>query len=96
MQSTVNILDLYAIRNALSMGQTIYDLPLKVTYYARVSTEKDYQLNSFQNQIMYFENKIKSNNNWTFVNGYWDEGISGTSMSKRENFNKMIEDAEER
>lgn len=93
MQNAVNNLDLYGFRSALSMGQTIYDLPLKVTYYARVSTEKDYQLNSFQNQIMYFENKIKSNSNWTFVNGYWDEGISGTSMDKRENFNRMVEDA---
>lgn len=93
MQTFTKKLDLYSIRTALSMGQSIYDLPLRVTYYARVSTEKDYQLNSFQNQIMYFENKIKSVTNWNFIDGYWDEGISGTSMSKRENFNRMINDA---
>ena len=52
-------MDIYEIRNMLSTGKSIYDLPLRVTYYARVSTEKDEQLNSFQNQISYFENKIK-------------------------------------
>ena len=34
-------MDIYDIRNALSSGKTIYDLPLRVTYYARVSTDKD-------------------------------------------------------
>lgn len=90
----VNVMDLYAIRTALSTGKSIYDLPLRVTYYARVSTEKDQQLNSFQNQIMYFENEIKSISNWTFVEGYWDEGITGTSLEKRDDFNRMIQDAE--
>ena len=52
-------MDLYEIRNMLSTGKSIFDLPLRVTYYARVSTEKDEQLNSFHNQISYFENKIK-------------------------------------
>ena len=39
-------MDIYDIRNALSSGKTIYDLPLRVTYYARVSTDKDEQLHS--------------------------------------------------
>ena len=39
-------MDIYAIRQALSAGKTIYDLPLRVTYYARVSTDKDAQLHS--------------------------------------------------
>ena len=69
-------MDIYEIRNALSTGKSIYDLPLKVTYYARVSTEKDEQINSFQNQISYFENKIKDVKAWTLVPGYWDEGIT--------------------
>ena len=42
---------------------------------------------------MYFQNYIKLQKNWTFVSGYIDDGISGTSVKKRENFLKMINDA---
>jgi len=63
---------------------TIYDLPLRVTFYARVSTDKDEQLNSLENQEAYFTEKIKGVKRWTFVPGYIDEGITGTSVSKRE------------
>ena len=87
------LLNLYEIRNVLSKGKKIYDLPLRVTFYARVSTERDEQLNSLENQVMYFENFIKSQDNWIFVDGYVDEGISGTSVNKRDNFLRMINDA---
>lgn len=73
-------------------GKTIFDLHLKVTYYARVSTEKEEQLNSLNNQITYFKEYIKSNKNWQYIDGYIDEGITGTSSKKRENFMRMIED----
>lgn len=73
-------------------GKTIFDLPLRVTYYARVSTEKEEQLHSLDNQITYFKEYIKSNKNWQFINGYIDEGITGTSSKKRKNFMRMIED----
>lgn len=73
-------------------GKTIFDLPLRVAYYARVSTEKEEQLNSLDNQVTYFKEYIKSNKNWQFINGYIDEGITGTSSKKRENFMRMIED----
>lgn len=73
-------------------GKTIFDLPLKVTYYARVSTEKEEQLHSLDNQITYFKEYIKSNKNWEYIDGYIDEGITGTSSKKRENFMRMIED----
>ena len=76
----------------LSNGKTIFDLPLKVTYYARVSTEKEEQLHSLDNQVTYFNEYIKSNKNWKFIDGYIDEGITGTSSQKRENFMRMIED----
>lgn len=87
------LLNLYSIRNILAQGKKLIDLPLRVTYYARVSTDRDEQLNSLENQVMYFENYIKSQTNWIFVNGYVDEGISGTSVNKRDNFLKMINDA---
>ena len=88
-------MDLYTIRNMLSQGKSIYDLPLRVTFYARVSTDRYEQLNSLENQVMFFENYIKSQVNWNFVSGYVDEGISGTSVNKRENFLRMINNAKE-
>ena len=86
-------MNLYQIRNILATGKKLIDLSLGVTFYARVSTDHEEQLNSLENQIMYFENYIKSQDNWTFVPGYIDEGISGTSVNKRDNFLKMIKDA---
>lgn len=86
-------MELYKIRNRISSGESIYDLPLRVTFYARVSTDKDVQLNSLDNQVMYFRNLITENKNWTYVDGYVDEGISGTSVNKREDFLRMIGDS---
>ena len=85
-------MDLHTIRQLLKT-KSVYDIPLRVTYYARVSSESDEQLNSLANQIAYYENKIKQVSCWTFVPGYIDEGISGISTKKRENFNRMIDDA---
>ncbi|MDO5568774.1 MAG: recombinase family protein, partial [bacterium] len=79
-------------REELSLGKTIYDMNLRVVYYARVSTEKDEQLNSLYNQSQYFEDLINDAKNWTFVNSYIDEGISGTGVNNRKSFLRMIED----
>lgn len=87
------MLSLFDISNALADGKSIYDLPLKVTYYARVSTDKYEQLNSLENQVSYYENLIRENSKWTFVPGYVDEGITGTSINKRISFKRMIRDA---
>ena len=87
-------MDIHSVRQLLRM-KSIYDIPLRVTYYARVSSESDEQLNSLGNQISYYDDLIKRNRNWTFVPGYIDEGLSGISTKKRENFNRMIEDASE-
>lgn len=73
--------------------KSIYDIPMRVTFYARVSSEKDEQLNSLDNQIAYYTNLIKENKNWEYVNGYIDEGLSGISTAKRDNFHNMINDA---
>lgn len=87
-------MELKLIQQQLSAGRSIYDLPLRVAYYARVSTERDQQLNSLENQITYYKDFIRNNANWKFAGGYVDEGISGTSTLKRENFLRMIDDAE--
>src|SRR5699024_7204630 len=86
-------MDLYTIRNALNGGTSIFDLPLRVTYYARVSTDKDEQLHSLSAQMSYYTEFIQSNPAWSYVEGYVDEGISGTTVGKRENFLRMVEDA---
>ena len=86
-------MDIRKIRAELRMGRPIYDLPLRVTFYARVSTDQDEQLNSLENQVQYYTELIRSKKNWTFVPGYIDEGISGTSTKKRDEFNRMIRDA---
>ena len=84
-------MDILKVRSLLRT-KTIYDIPLRVTFYARVSTDKDEQLNSLDNQIHYYEELIRKNKAWTFVPGYIDEGLSGISTKKRENFHRMVED----
>ena len=86
-------MDIRRIRAQMQMGRSIFDLPLRVTFYARVSTDQDEQLNSLENQIQYYTELIQTKKNWTFVPGYIDEGISGTSTRKRDDFNRMIRDA---
>ena len=86
-------MNVHRIRTEMRMGKSIYDLPLRVTYYARVSTDKDEQLNSLENQVQYYTEFIQSKPNWTYCAGYIDEGISGTSTKKRDSFNRMIADA---
>lgn len=87
-------MELYDLREQLIAGVSYKDINLNVTFYARVSTDKDEQVNSLENQINYYEKLIKDNPNWTYVDGYVDEGISGTSVKKRESFLRMIDDAE--
>ena len=67
----------------------------RVAAYARVSTDQDEQFTSFESQIIYYEDLIKSNPDYEYVNVYSDEGLSGTSVKKRKGFNQMIKDAKE-
>ena len=65
----------------------------RVCAYARVSTDNEEQLTSYNSQIEFYSNKIKSNSNWEFVGIYADEGISGTQIKNRTEFQRMINDA---
>ena len=65
-------MNILRIRNEMRNGKTIFDLPLRVTFYARVSTDKDEQLNSLENQIQYYTELIQSKPNWTYIEGYID------------------------
>lgn len=86
-------MNLINIRKLLNEGVSIYNIPMRVTSYARVSTSSDEQLNSLNNQTHYFENLIKNNEYWEYVESYIDEGISGVRDLKRNAFMKMINDA---
>ena len=86
-------MDIYYARNELNKGKSIYDLPLRVAFYARVSTGTDEQTHSLKNQINYYSDFIEGISGWTYVDGYIDEALSGTSVGKRESFLKMIDDA---
>ena len=61
--------------------------------YARVSTDSDEQFTSYEAQIDYYTQYIRSHSDWEFVKVYTDEGISGTSTKRRDGFNQMVEDA---
>lgn len=86
-------MDLYTVRNNIMKGVPLQELNLNVCFYARVSTDKDEQLHSLSNQISFFNDYISKVPNWEFVGSYIDEGISGTSVNKREEFLRMIDDA---
>ena len=65
----------------------------KVAVYTRVSTKSTEQVSSIENQTKYYTEKVSKNPNWDLQEIYSDEGKSGTSIKKRENFRRMIEDA---
>ena len=66
----------------------------KVAIYARVSTEHEAQINALGNQIQYYDNILSEHPDWELYDRYIDEGITGTSVKKRKNFVRMLEDAE--
>ena len=66
---------------------------LRVAAYARVSTDHEEQLTSYEAQVDYYTRYITSNPDWEFAGMYADEGISATSTAKRDGFKRMIQDA---
>ena len=66
---------------------------LSVCAYCRVSTDKRDQRNSLAAQTRFFDREFERHPNWINKKIYYDEGISGTSLKKRDDFNRMIEAA---
>ena len=64
----------------------------KVAAYCRVSTDSKDQLNSYRTQIGYYTNFIAQHPGWALVDIYADEGITGTSLEKRDEFKRMLQD----
>jgi site-specific DNA recombinase len=65
----------------------------RVAGYARVSTDSDEQLTSYEAQVNYYTDYIKSRADWEFVKVYTDEGISALGTKHRDGFKKMVADA---
>lgn len=65
----------------------------RVAAYARVSTDNEEQLTSYEAQVDYYTNYIQGRDDWEFVSVYTDEGITGTNTKKREGFKSMVADA---
>lgn len=63
---------------------------LQVAAYCRVSTEEEEQQSSYEAQCSYYTDKIMTNSEWTMAGIFADEGITGTSTKKRDDFNRMI------
>jgi len=73
-------------------AKTTKEKKIRVAAYCRVSTDSTDQLNSFFTQMKYYSDYIKSNPEMIFVDIYADEGITGTSLSKREEMKRLIKD----
>ena len=65
----------------------------RVAAYARVSTDSEEQLTSYEAQVDYYTKYIHSRSDWEFVEVYTDEGISATNTKRRDGFNRMVQDA---
>lgn len=72
---------------------SLFDIHLRVAMYGRVSTDKIEQKTSIVNQEKFYTDMIEKNPNWEYMGEYIDEGITGTSTRKREDFQRMIDDA---
>lgn len=91
MQKVVTVI--HATRNMHTGTPKAEPTKRKVAGYARVSTDSEEQLTSYEAQVDYYTNYIRSNPEWEFVAVYTDEGITALNTKKREGFNRMIADA---
>ena len=79
-----------ALHTGAPLGQTTLR---RVAGYARVSTDHDDQVTSYEAQVDYYTRYISDHAGWQFVKVYTDEGITGTSTKKRAGFQQMVTDA---
>lgn len=85
LQRTVTVIP----ANPQMMQETVKH-QLRVAAYCRVSTEEEEQQSSYEAQCSYYTDKIMTNPEWTMAGIFADEGITGTSTKKRDDFNRMI------
>lgn len=81
----------------LTPKQIIDDVKkIRLAAYCRVSTDKADQMNSFVNQIKYYTDFTKKNPQYDLVDIYADEGLTGTDMKRRNEFNRLLDDCKKR
>jgi len=81
-----------ATERILSAQETNIHKKRRVAAYARVSTDSEEQLSSYEAQVDYYTKLIQSHSDWEFVAVYTDEGISAVNTKKREGFKQMLSD----
>lgn len=91
-KKVVEIIPIRAVEQ--TNGETVSQKK-RVCAYCRVSTNNEEQLESYENQVSYYTNYIQNKSEWSFVDIYADEGISGTGTKNRIEFQRMIKDAKE-
>ena len=93
MQTAKNVTVIPATYHAQTHQPATQKACRRVAGYARVSTDSDEQYTSYEAQVDYYTNFIRSHPDWEFVGVYTDEGVSGLGTRKRDGFNAMIRDA---
>lgn len=86
---------IHANSNRVNRNSTIKLDRLRVAAYCRVSTDSEEQLSSYNSQVTHYKSLVDTNTDWELVDIYADEGISGTQIDKRIEFQRMINDAVE-
>ena len=82
-----------ATKNITSLTPKSRKSKRRVAAYARVSTDSEEQLTSYEAQVDYYTRYIQNREDWEFIDIYTDEGISATNTKHRDGFNRMIADA---
>ena len=93
MEATKNITVIPARRRVGNTVNKEVKPKLKVAAYCRVSTDSDEQATSYEAQVEHYTDYIRKNPEWEFAGIFADDGISGTNTKKREEFNRMIDEA---
>lgn len=93
MQQTKNITVIPARRRVGNSAKESEIPKLRVAAYCRVSTDSDEQATSYEAQVEHYTDYIRKNPEWEFAGIFADDGISGTNTKKREEFNRMIDEA---
>lgn len=93
METTKNITVIPARRRVGNTAKETEIPKLRVAAYCRVSTDSDEQATSYEAQVEHYTDYIRKNPEWEFAGIFADDGISGTNTKKREEFNRMIDEA---
>ncbi len=79
--------------NRMNFGSKQNHTRKRVAAYARVSTDSEEQLTSYEAQVDYYTKLINNRPDWDFAGLYSDEGISALNTKKRDGFKRMVADA---